>query len=122
MKHRIKQLRTKILCMKQKEFSTKTGIAPQQITNYESRGVTPTFVVIEKIAKAFDVNPAWLVGWSNDISNPDLDTRIVEEVVVEKIVEKVVHIQPPPYWQCDGQGKLVKWKQTRRPYIGHSWR
>ena len=118
MKHRIKQLRTKILHMKQRDFSAKTGIAPQQLSNYESRGVTPSFAVIEKIAKAFNVNPAWLVGWSNDISNPDLDTRIIEKVVVEK----VVHIQPPPYWQCDEQGKLVQWKQTRRPYIGQNWR
>ena len=39
MKHRIKQLRTKILRMKQREFSAKTWIAQQQITNYEYRGV-----------------------------------------------------------------------------------
>ena len=61
MKHRIKQLRTKIMHMKQKEISAKTGIAQTQLTNYESSGVTPSFVVIEKITKAFDVNPAWIV-------------------------------------------------------------
>ena len=69
----------------------------KQLTNYESRGVKPSFAVIEKIAKAFDVNPAWIVGWSNDINNPNLDDNIIEEVVIEKVVEKVVHIQSPPY-------------------------
>lgn len=118
MKHRIKEFRTKILQMKQKEFCAIAGLDQPQLVNYESKGVVPKLATIEKIAKAFDVNPAWLLGWSNSIKNPNLDTNIVEKVVVEKIVEKVVQVPPPPYWQCDKKGKLVKWKRTRWSYIG----
>ena len=33
---------------------------------YETNRRVPRIDMIEKLAKIYDVNPAWLVGWSDD--------------------------------------------------------
>lgn len=63
---------------------------------------------IEMIAKTYDVNPAWLVGWIDDEMMPEV-----------QVVEKVVYKESPTarlpnYFNNNNDGKIIKWKQSRR--------
>ena len=57
-----------------------TGVSQNTIHLYE-RGGYPSIKQIEMIAKTYDVNPAWLVGWVDDEMQPTIQ-------VVEKIIYK----------------------------------
>ena len=113
MKHRIKEFRD-ILGMSQKKFAEVCGMQQTQITNFEVGRTNPTLVSIEKIAEKFDINPAWLMGWSQNIEANNKPIRVCY------VADGPSRL--PPYLDTDDNGRVIKWKQTRRPYIGHSWR
>lgn len=70
--------------------------------------LTATTKQIEMIAKTYDVNPAWLVGWIDDEMMPGVQ-------VVEKVVYKESPTaRLPDYFNNNNDGKIIKWKQTRR--------
>ena len=66
------------------------------------------FEYLAMIAKTYDVNPAWLVGWIDDEMMPAIQ-------VVEKVVYKESPTaRLPDYFNNNNDGKLIKWKQSRR--------
>ena len=72
------------------------------------RGGYPSIKQIEMIAKTYDVNPAWLVGWIDDEMMPGVQ-------VVEKVVYKESPTaRLPDYFNNNNEGKIIKWKQSRR--------
>lgn len=61
-----------------------------------------------KVNKTYDVNPAWLVGWIDDEMMPGVQ-------VVEKVVYKESPTaRLPDYFNNNNEGKIIKWKQSRR--------
>lgn len=53
------------------EIAKKVGVAKSTIQRYETGKITNIKLpVIESIAKALNVNPAWIIGKSNDMSEP----------------------------------------------------
>lgn len=67
---RIKQLISE-LNISQTEFCKKTGLAKSALSNYMNGDRQPRQDQIDKIAAAYNVNPAWLMGYDvpKDISN-----------------------------------------------------
>lgn len=62
----------------------------------------------DAFAKTYDVNPAWLVGWIDDETTPAIQ-------VVEKVIYKEnPTARLPAYFNNNNNGKLIKWKQSRR--------
>ena len=61
MQLRLKELRED-LCLSVGQMAKETGVSQNTIHLYE-RGGYPSIKQIEMIAKTYDVNPAWLVGW-----------------------------------------------------------
>lgn len=60
--------------------------------------------------RTYNINPAWLAGWSDDDQQPQAIEKVVEKIVyVEKDIGRI-----PPYWNNDNTGKLIKWKERRR--------
>lgn len=103
MNLRIAELR-KSLGLTQKEFVKKTNISKSLIQNYESNSNSnPSIEKIEKIANAFDVNPAWLVGWDE---NSGMSKTIIKEktVYVENTSARV-----PSDWKSNQNGQLINW-------------
>ena len=106
MKLRLKELRED-LCISVKDMARDTGVSQNTIHLYE-RGGYPSIKQIEMIAKTYDVNPAWLVGWIDDEMMPGVQ-------VVEKVVYKESPTaRLPDYFNNNNDGKLIKWKQSRR--------
>ena len=106
MKLRLKELRED-LCLSVGQMAKKTGVSPNTIHLYE-RGGYPSIKQIEMIAKTYDVNPAWLVGWIDDETTPGV--QVVEKVVYkESPTERL-----PDYFNNNNEGRLIKWKQSRR--------
>ena len=108
MTSRFEELRNK-LGLSRREIHESTGISKNTLLLYE-KGATPSIPQIEKIARTYNINPAWLAGWSDDDRQPQ---------TVEKVVEKIVYVKKdigriPPYWNNDNAGKLIKWKERRR--------
>lgn len=102
MKLRIKYLR-QALGLTQSAFAAKAHVHKNMIANYESKNSNPSLKQIEKIALAFNVEPAWLAGW---------DTK--PQIVIK---EKVVRVQEPSAripndWKNDECGRLIKWKES----------
>ncbi|MEE6638575.1 helix-turn-helix transcriptional regulator [Limosilactobacillus pontis] len=64
MKNRIKECR-QVAGMSQKELAKLTGLSQGAITHYEAGIREPSLEAWEKIAKALNVIPAYLVGWSD---------------------------------------------------------
>ena len=90
-----------------KDMARDTGVSQNTIHLYE-RGGYPSIKQIEMIAKTYDVNPAWLVGWVDDEMQPAIQ-------VVEKIIYKESPTaRLPDYFNNNNEGKLIKWKQSRR--------
>lgn len=75
MKLRLKELRED-LCISVKDMARDTGVSQNTIHLYE-RGGYPSIKQIEMIAKTYDVNPAWLVGWIDDEMMPAI--QVVEK-------------------------------------------
>lgn len=65
---------------------------------------TPPLDKVEQIAKIFNVNPAWLVGW-------DSSTYVKEKIV--KVADKNARI--PVDWKNDECGKLIRWTKRGVP-------
>ena len=106
MQLRLKELRED-LSLTVPQMSKETGVSINTIHLYE-RGGIPSIKQIEMIAKTYDVNPAWLLGWVDDEMLPGI-----------QIVEKVVYKESPTarlpdYFNNNNDGKLIKWKQSRR--------
>ena len=90
-----------------KDMARDTGVSQNTIHLYE-RGGYPSIKQIEMIAKTYDVNPAWLVGWIDDKMMPGVQ-------VVEKVVYKESPTaRLPDYFNNNNDGKIIKWKQSRR--------
>lgn len=108
MKLRLKELRDK-LGISKKDIHKATGISLNTLINYE-RGSTPSIVQIELIAKAYNVNPAWLIGWIKDEHEAQPTEKIIEKTVyVEKDIGRV-----PSYYQPDASGNVIRWKEPRK--------
>ena len=106
MQLRLKELRED-LGLSVKDMARNTGVSQNTIHVYE-RGGYPSIKQIEMIAKTYDVNPAWLVGWVDDEMTPAIQ-------VVEKVVYKESPTaRLPDYFNNNNDGKLIKWKQSRR--------
>lgn len=106
MKLRLKELRED-LGISVKDMARDTGVSQNTIHLYE-RGGYPSIKQIEMIAKTYYVNPAWLVGWIDDEMMPGIQ-------VVEKVVYKESPTaRLPDYFNNNNNGKLIKWKQSRR--------
>ena len=106
MQLRLKELRED-LGLSVKDMARDTGVSQNTIHLYE-RGGYPSIKQIEMIAKTYDVNPAWLVGWIDDEMMPG-----------GQVVEKVVYKESPTarlpdYFNNNNEGKIIKWKQSRR--------
>lgn len=106
MQLRLKELRDD-LGISVKDMARDTGVSQNTIHLYE-RGGYPSIKQIEMIAKTYDVNPAWLVGWIDDKTIPGVQ-------VVEKVVYKESPTaRLPDYFNNNNEGKIIKWKQSRR--------
>ena len=106
MQLRLKELRED-LGISVKDMARDTGVSQNTIHLYE-RGGYPSIKQIEMIAKTYDVNPAWLVGWIDDEMMPGVQ-------VVEKVVYKESQTaRLPDYFNNNNEGKIIKWKQSRR--------
>ena len=106
MQLRLKELRED-LNLTVPQMSKETGVSINTIHLYE-RGGTPSIKQIEMIAKTYDVNPAWLLGWVDDEMLPGIQ-------VVEKVVYKESPTaRLPDYFNNNNDGKIIKWKQSRR--------
>jgi hypothetical protein len=106
MQLRLKELRED-LGLSVKDMARDTGVSQNTIHLYEIGGY-PSIKQIEMIAKTYDVNPAWLVGWIDDEMMPGVQ-------VVEKVVYKESPTaRLPDYFNNNNDGKIIKWKQSRR--------
>ena len=106
MQLRLKEFRED-LGISVKDMARDTGVSQNTIHLYE-RGGYPSIKQIEMIAKTYDVNPAWLVGWIDDEMMPGVQ-------VVEKVVYKESPTaRLPDYFNNNNEGKIIKWKQSRR--------
>nr|DAP83295.1 MAG TPA: helix-turn-helix domain protein [Caudoviricetes sp.] len=106
MQLRLKELRED-LGISVKDMARDTGVSQNTIHLYE-RGGYPSIKQIEMIAKTYDVNPAWLVGWIDDEMMPGVQ-------VIEKVVYKESQTaRLPDYFNNNNEGKIIKWKQSRR--------
>ena len=109
MQLRLKELRED-LGLSVKDMARDTGVSQNTIHLYE-RGGYPSIKQIEMIAKTYDVNPAWLVGWIDDETTPAIQ-------VVEKVIYKESPTaRLPAYFNNNNNGKLIKWV-TSKKYIG----
>ena len=106
MQLRLKELRED-LGLSVKDMARHTGVSQYTIHLHE-RGGYPSIKQIEMIAKTYDVNPAWLVGWIDDEMMPRVQ-------VVEKVVYKESPTaRLPAYFNNNNDGKIIKWNQSRR--------
>lgn len=55
-----------------KELARKTGLQNSSITRYLSGANIPRSIAIEKMARALDVSPAWLLGYDLTIDGKPL--------------------------------------------------
>ena len=78
---RIKELRL-ISEMSQEELGRRVGVQRAAIQKYEKGTVSNIpLQTIEKIARVFDVSPTYLVGWSEEPSNPlAAEVRIIQGI------------------------------------------
>lgn len=81
MQLRLKELRED-LCLSVGQMAKETGVSQNTIHLYE-RGGYPSIKQIEMIAKTYDVNPAWLVGWIDDEMMPG--SRSLRKLSIKKV-------------------------------------
>ena len=112
MQLRLKELRED-LCPSVVQMAKETGVSQNTIYLYE-RGGYPSIKQIEMIAKTYDVNPAWLVGWIDDETMPAIQ-------VVEKVVYKESPTRLPAYFNNNNDGKIIKWVKSKRYMGGKVW-
>ena len=113
MQLRLKELRED-LCLSVVQMAKETGVPQNTIHLYE-RGGYPSIKQIEMIAKTYDVNPAWLVGWIDDETMPAIQ-------VVEKVVYKESPTaRLPDYHNNNNDGKIIKWVRSKRYMGGKVW-
>lgn len=102
------KLRLKLLKESQnlnlKEFAKTINLKESTTANYLSGATMPQLDKVEQIAKIFNVNPAWLVGW-------DSSTYVKEKIV--KVADKNARI--PADWKNDECGKLIRWTKRGVP-------
>ena len=84
MQLRLKELRED-LCLSVVQMAKETGVSQNTIHLYE-RGGYPSIKQIEMIAKTYDVNPAWLVGWIDDETMPAI--QVVEKWSIKKVQQQ----------------------------------
>ena len=60
----------------QTEFCKKTGINKSALSNYLNGDRLPRQDQIDKIAQAYNINPAWLMGYEVPKTTPKMDDRI----------------------------------------------
>ena len=84
MQLRLKELRED-LCLSVKDMARDTGVSQNTIHLYE-RGRYPSIKQIEMIAKTYDVNPAWLVGWVDDAVS---ENTLNKEDTLQDIVDMI---------------------------------
>ncbi|CIV77462.1 prophage LambdaSa2%2C Cro/CI family transcriptional regulator [Streptococcus pneumoniae] len=113
MQLRLKELREE-LCLSVGQMAKETGVSQNTIHLYERRGY-PSIKQIEMIAKTYDVNPAWLVGW--------IDDEMMHGV---QVVEKVVYKESPTarlpdYFNNNNEEVFIKWVKTKRYMGGKVW-
>ena len=84
MQLRLKELRED-LCLSVGQMAKETGVSQNTIHLYE-RGGYPSIKQIEMIAKTYDVNPAWLVGWIDDETMPAI--QVVEKWSTKKVQQQ----------------------------------
>lgn len=89
-----------------KEFAKTINLKESTTANYLSGATMPPLDKVEQIAKIFNVNPAWLVGW-------DSSTYVVEKQKIVTVVDKNARI--PTDWKNDECGKLIKWTKRGKP-------
>ena len=65
MINRLKEIR-KTRGLTQKEVCKLVFIDQNSLSLFENNHRLPRLDMIEKLAKLYDVNPAWLVGWSDE--------------------------------------------------------
>lgn len=87
-----------------KEFAKTINLKESTTANYLSGATMPQLDKVEQIAKIFNVNPAWLVGW-------DSSTYVKEKIV--KVADKNARI--PADWKNDECGKLIRWTKRGVP-------
>lgn len=87
-----------------KDVAKLVGFSDGAMARYEA-GEAITTDKIEILAQFYNVNPAYLAGWSNK-NGKQQPTRIV---YIEKNVGRI-----PPYWNNDNKGRLIKWKESRK--------
>ena len=79
------------------------------------RGGYPSIKQIEMIAKTYDVNPGWLVGWVDDEMQPAI------QVVEKTIYKESPTARLPDYFNNNNDGKIIKWVKTKRYMGGKVW-
>ena len=84
MQLRLKELRED-LGLSVKDMARDTGVSQNTIHLYE-RGGYPSIKQIEMIAKTYDVNPAWLVGWIDDEMMPAI--QVVEKWSTKRVQQQ----------------------------------
>lgn len=87
-----------------KEFAKTINLKESTTANYLSGATMPPLDKVEQIAKFFNVNPAWIVGW-------DSSTYVKEKIV--KVADKNARI--PADWKNDECGKLIRWTKRGVP-------
>ncbi|MGT2911362.1 helix-turn-helix domain-containing protein [Streptococcus cameli] len=104
MKFRLKELRKK-LDLTIVDVYRATGISQTSLAHYEKGGM-PLIPPIEKIAQAYNVSPAWLVGWSDDMGN----SKLMETYSLEINNSQSPTVQEP---HCNCQKKVIRWVKSR---------
>ena len=84
MQLRLKELRED-RCLSVGQMAKETGVSQNTIHLYE-RGGCPSIKQIEMIAKTYDVNPAWLVGWIDDEMMPAI--QVVEKWSTKRVQQQ----------------------------------
>lgn len=89
-----------------KELAKIINLKESTTANYLSGATMPPLDKVEQIAKIFNVNPAWLVGW-------DSSTYVVVKEKNVTVADKNARI--PPDWKNDEAGKLIRWTKRGIP-------
>lgn len=69
------------LGISQTEFCEKTGLTKSALSNYLNGDRQPRQDQLDKISKAFDINPSWLMGY-------DVPMRTDEDIYMEILAKK----------------------------------
>lgn len=81
----IKKLRKK-LNMTQTELAEKIECRKSSISNYENGYSTPSALILEKIAEAFDMNFADFISYDRDLSSPGFNMPRVAQPVNDTVI------------------------------------